>query len=207
MSLDFQTKLLRVLEDGVIRRVGGTESYLVDVRMIVAMNEHPLTCIEKGLLRSDLYYRLNVIFIEVPPLRKRKEDISLLVEHFIKKYNYSFSKLVIDIEKHALAKFYRHKWPGNVRELEHAIEYAMNMVEGDTLKSEHLPFYLQELEEETITDEIKSYSLRSIIEKTEKALITEALESSNHNILHAAKLLEIPRQTLQYKMKKYNMTL
>ncbi|WP_332696299.1 sigma-54 interaction domain-containing protein [Halalkalibacter lacteus] len=207
MSLDFQTKMLRVLEDGVIRRVGGTDTYLVNVRIIVAMNEHPITCIEKGLLRSDLFYRLNVIFLEVPPLRKRKDDIALLVHHFIKKYNYTFNKLVLDIEENVMRKLKGHQWPGNIRELEHTIEYAMNIIEGDTLMMDHLPVYLQELEVETVQEEIKSYSLRSTLEKTERTLIKQALEHSNYNILHAAKLLEIPRQTLQYKMKKYNITL
>ncbi|WP_335963778.1 sigma-54 interaction domain-containing protein [Halalkalibacter kiskunsagensis] len=207
MSLEFQTKLLRVLEDGVIRRVGGTDSYLVDVRMIVAMNEHPLTCIEKGQLRTDLYYRLNVIFIEVPPLRERISDIPLLVQHFIKKYNYTFNKLVVGIEENVLKKLKHHQWPGNVRELEHTIEYAMNMVDCDTITIEHLPLYMQELSDELVSKEHKSYSLKSTLEKTEMTLIKEALANSGNNVLHAAKKLEIPRQTLQYKMKKYNMIL
>ncbi|MGJ9383724.1 sigma-54 interaction domain-containing protein [Salipaludibacillus sp. CF4.18] len=203
MSLDFQTKLLRVLEDGVIRRVGGTDSYLVDVRMIVAMNEHPLSCIESQQLRTDLYYRLNVIFIEIPPLRKRKKDITLLVENFIKKYNYLFNKLVLGVEKDVLRKLKSHEWPGNVRELEHTIEYAMNMTDGDTITMEHIPTYLKEIPEK-LNEQVILDSFRVTLEKTEIDMIKMALKKSN-NILQAAKLLDIPRQTLQYKMKKYKL--
>lgn len=204
MSLDFQTKLLRVLEDGVIRRVGGTEAYLVDVRMIVAMNEHPLACIEKLQLRSDLYYRLNVIFLEIPPLRKRKGDISLLVQHFIKKYNDRFNKAVVDIDANVVRRLEGHHWPGNVRELEHTIEFAMNMVDGDTLTMEHLPIYLKEMSVKT-SEEIKLQPLRLTLEQTEINLIKQALKITNHNVLQTAKMLELPRQTLQYKMKRHHL--
>jgi arginine utilization regulatory protein len=204
MSLDFQTKLLRVIEDRVIRRVGGIDSYLVDVRMIVAMNEHPLTCIEKNQLRSDLYYRLNVFFLEIPPLRKRKHDIQLLAEHFVKKYNYSFNKLVVSIDERVIQKLESHDWPGNVRELEHTIEYAMNLVDEDTITVEHLPIYLQELG--SVRKKSTSSSLRQTLEQTEISMIQQALKESNQNILQAANRLGIPRQTLQYKMKKHGIS-
>ncbi|MFC0559638.1 sigma-54 interaction domain-containing protein [Halalkalibacter alkalisediminis] len=205
MTLEFQSKLLRVLEDGVIRRLGGTDSYLVDVRMIVAMNEHPLRCIENQQLRSDLYYRLNVIFIEIPPLRNRKEDIPLLVRHFIKKYNYSFNKLVVDVDSKVLEMLESHHWPGNVRELEHTIEFAMNMAEGDKLNFCDLPVYLKESPVQNSLTQFKS--LRLAVEHTEMELITKALKKTNYNILQTARLLEIPRQTLQYKLKKYQIML
>jgi arginine utilization regulatory protein len=202
MPLDFQTKLLRVLEDGVIRRVGGTESYVVDVRIIVAMNEHPFECIEKKLLRSDLYFRLNVFFIELPPLRERKGDIPILVDHFIKKYNYLLNKLVINIDDKALAKLEKHRWHGNVRELEHTIEYAVNMTDGDMMTLNDLPAFFKE----SSTDErINLKPLRVTIEQTEKKLIQQALRVTKGNVLKASSILELPRQTLQYKMKKYNI--
>ncbi|WP_396334528.1 sigma-54 interaction domain-containing protein [Alkalihalobacillus sp. MEB130] len=204
MSLDFQTKLLRIIEDGVIRRVGGMESFLVDVRMVVAMNEHPLTCIEKKQLRSDLYYRLNVFFLEIPPLRKRKDDIVLLARHFVKKFNYSFHKLVVSIDEEVLQILNNHDWPGNVRELEHAIEYAMNVVDGDTIHEEHLPVYLQG-KRGSMAKEIPPLSLRMTLEQTEKEMIIRALNECNQNVLHAASQLGIPRQTLQYKMKKHGL--
>ncbi|GAE36150.1 sigma-54 interaction domain-containing protein [Halalkalibacter akibai] len=206
MSVDFQSKLLRVLEDGIINRVGGIDSYLVDVRVIVAMNEHPLTCIEKQQLRTDLYYRLNVIFIEIPPLRNRKEDIPVLIKHFIKRFNYKFEKLVTEIEEEAVQVLLDYNWPGNIRELEHAVEYAMNMVDQDIITLDLLPHYLRDKNEKKSINPRTFTSLRETVEKTEKHLITKSLLQTDFNILHAAKLLNIPRQTLQYKMKKYQIS-
>ncbi|KKI94105.1 ATPase AAA [Bacillus sp. SA1-12] len=202
MPLDFQAKLLRVLEDGVIRRVGGTESYIVDVRIIVAMNEHPYHCMEKKLLRSDLFFRLNVFFIELPPLRERDGDIPLLVGHFIKKYNYLFNKLVIHIDDQVLSRLVKHQWQGNVRELEHTIEYAMNMAEGDILTIKDLPVFLKETSQE---EEINLKPLKETVEMIEAKLIQQALVQTKGNVLKASVILEIPRQTLQYKMKKYKI--
>lgn len=204
MPLDFQTKLLRVLEDGVIRRVGGTESYAVDVRVIVAMNEHPLECLEKKVLRSDLYYRLNVFFIEVLPLRERTEDINLLAHHFVKKYNYQLNKLVINIDERVITHFEGLQWPGNVRELENTIEYAMNVVDGDTISIEHLPPSLK-LTTGAVDEKVGLKPLRLAVEQTERRLIQQALTLANGNVLKASTILKIPRQTLQYKMKKYGM--
>ncbi len=201
MPLDFQTKLLRVLEDGIIRRVGGTNSYAVDVRIIVAMNEHPSILLDKKLLRTDLYYRLNVFFLELPPLRERKEDIDLLTHYFIQKYNYHFNKLVIGAEEQVLKTVKQYNWPGNVRELEHTIEFAMNMVdEEDILTDRHLPSFIKS---EKQKEKITIRPLRQIIEQTEKDMIEQALELSKGSVVKASLLLEIPRQTLQYKMKKY----
>lgn len=202
MPLSFQTKLLRVLEDGIIRRVGGTESYVVDVRVIVALNEHPLECISKKVLRSDLYYRLNVFYIQVPPLRERKGDILFLTDHFIKKYNYLFNKLVITIEDNVISRFNKHHWYGNVRELEHTIEYAMNIVDGDRITIKHLPASFQETTDRK-EEKIPLKPLKTIVEQTEKNLIHQALTVTKGNVLKASIILEIPRQTLQYKMKKY----
>lgn len=203
MPLEFQTKLLRVLEDGIIRRVGGTDSYAVDVRIIVAMNEHPSILIDKKALRTDLYYRLNVFFLELPPLRDRKGDIALLTHHFIQKYNYLFNKLVIGVEQHVLDTLNQHDWPGNVRELEHTIEFAMNMVEKeDLLAVRHLPSFFKK---EKLMEKVSIQPLREIVEQTEKNMIKQALNTTKGNVLKASILLEIPRQTLQYKMKKYRL--
>lgn len=207
MPLDFQMKLLRVLEDGVIRRVGGTESYVVDVRIIVAMNEHPLDCLEKNTLRSDLYYRLNVFFIGIVPLRERKEDISLLANHFMKKYNYQLNKLVIKIDDKVISLLEGLEWPGNVRELENTMEYAMNIVDGDTIRLEHLPPILKEPVGATSAIEEKTLlkPLRVAVEQTERKMILQALSITKGNILKASNILKIPRQTLQYKMKKHGL--
>lgn len=201
MPFDFQTKLLRVLEDGVIRRVGGTDSYVVDVRVIVAMNEHPFDCLKKRLLREDLYYRLNVFFIEIPPLREREGDINLLTSFFIKKYNYQLNKLVINLDERVSSQLENHHWPGNIRELDHVIEYAMNMTDGDTITLDHLPSLVKEIR----TVRVNLKPLRITIEQTEKRLIYQALDASKGNVQKAASILEIPRQTLQYKMKKYRV--
>ncbi|MED4350850.1 sigma 54-interacting transcriptional regulator [Schinkia azotoformans] len=207
MPLDFQTKLLRVLEDGVIRRVGGTESYAVDVRIIVAMNEQPLDCLKKNTLRSDLYYRLNVFFIGIVPLRERKEDISLLANHFMKKYNYQLNKLVIKIDDKVIALLEGLEWPGNVRELENTMEYAMNIVDGDTIRLEHLPPILKEPVGTTSAIEEKTLlkPLRVAVEQTERKMILQALSITKGNVVKASNILKIPRQTLQYKMKKHGL--
>ncbi|WP_374703485.1 sigma-54 interaction domain-containing protein [Bacillus sp. Marseille-P3661] len=204
MPLEIQAKLLRVLEDGVIRRVGGTNSYVIDVRVIVAMNEHPLKCIENNMLRSDLFYRLNVFFIEIPPLRQRKKDIPLLIDHFIKKYNYKYNKLISAMDDDVLALLESHNWLGNVRELEHVIEYAVNMTDGDRISMSNVPLALRE---SSISPKEQSGKrpLRLYLEKTEKKLIEHALNESDGKIAQAAKILDIPRQTLQYKLNKYNI--
>lgn len=210
MPLDFQSKLLRVLEDGLIRRLGGSQSYQTDVRFIVALNEHPHVCMEKGILRRDLYYRLNVCLLEIPPLRERKADIPLLMEHFRKKYNYTFQKLVTHIDEDVLELSSRYYWPGNVRELEHVVEYAMMMTEGDAIHLDHLPAYLKQelVNHSSVKREQpeRKHSLRKTLEETERTLIKEAIQEAKGNVLQAAKRLEIPRQTLQYKLQKLHIT-
>ncbi|MGN7940099.1 sigma 54-interacting transcriptional regulator [Virgibacillus sp. 6R] len=204
MPIDFQTKLLRVLEDGVIRRVGGTEAYVVNVRMVVAMNEDPYVCMEKQLLRSDLFYRLNVFYLEVPPLRSREHDLELLIHHFVNKYNESLQKQVVTVAQQVLDQLKMHHWPGNVRELEHVIEYAMNMTEGNMMTQEHLPAFIKK---RPLNEKTTLKPLRITVERTEQALIRQALQVANGNVQKAAAILEVPRQTLQYKMKKYRIQL
>ncbi|UOQ92400.1 sigma 54-interacting transcriptional regulator [Halobacillus shinanisalinarum] len=207
MPLDIQAKLLRVLQNGVIRRVGGTKEITLNLRIIAAMNEPPETCVREKKLRSDLYFRLNVIHLHIPQLKDRKGDIPLLIDHFVQKYNFQFGKLVTKVEEEVKEIFHLYEWPGNVRELEHAIESAMNMVDGDRILTEHLPPHI-----------IDSYSslkrtkqpplqpLRKVLMETEERLITQALKETNGNIQQAANLLEIPRQTLQYKSNKLKLS-
>jgi arginine utilization regulatory protein len=214
MPLELQAKLLRVLQDGHIRRIGSERSVQVDVRVIAAVNEPPLEAVKRGGMRADLFYRLNVVSLELPPLRKRKEDIDLLSRHFIEKYNRGFGMQVTGIDTAVQKRFLSYEWPGNVRELEHVIEAAMNMVDGGTILAEHIPVHLWERtsaeqrlkETETemmampfLADEEK-WKLPEILRKTESFLIDKAMNSTNGNILQAAKLLGIPRQTLQYKL-------
>lgn len=203
MPIELQAKLLRVLEEGMLRRVGGGMNITVDVRIIAAMNEHPLKALQEKKLRSDLYYRLNVFTFSLMPLRERKEDILLLVDIFQQVFNEQLGKNILGIEKELEEFFQAYAWPGNVRELKHTIEYMMNVTEHDILKMADLPAMLKQKPVKSLLPE-KSYSLRGNLAQVEKELITKALAETNGNIHQAAKLLEIPRQTLQYKLKKYD---
>ncbi|NLV89164.1 MAG: sigma 54-interacting transcriptional regulator [Tissierellia bacterium] len=211
MSLPLQAKLLRVLQEGYIRRVGGSKDIPIDVRIIATTNEPPLESLKKGTLRKDLFYRLNVIFIQIPPLVERKEDIPILTNHFINKFNLLLDKKVKSVSKDVLDYFMEYTWPGNVRELANVIEGAMNIVdENETLltkkdfissihimKDKHYrnPFVLEQ----------KDKSLPVVLEEIEKNLIINALENNHNNITKTAKELGIKRQTLQHKLKKYKI--
>lgn len=207
MSHDLQAKLLRVLQEGSIRRIGASEVVPVDVRVIAAMNRSPEEAVKLGELRSDLLYRLQVVRLDIPPLRERKEDIPILVDHFIKKINFRFSTLVTQVEDRAMRRLMEYDWPGNVRELENMIESAMNWAEGDTLLLEHFHLPMQsvkssdDIEKEVFENPDASLSLREVLGQTEQRLIAAALKRTKGNIQQAAKLLGIPRQTLQYKLK------
>ncbi len=200
MPLNLQAKLLRVIDDGTIRRIGSSHAVTVDVRVIAAMNVTPEQCLAENKIREDLYFRLNVFGISLPPLRERKLDLPLLVTSFIKMYNHEFQKRVASITEEAQNLLSLHHWPGNVRELKHCIEYAMNMCDDDALLLEHLPPYLVKNNHRPE----KAASLHDKMFMMEKEIIQEALTHCDGNILKAAKLLQIPRQTLQYKLKKYS---
>ncbi|WP_423407119.1 sigma-54 interaction domain-containing protein [Heyndrickxia sp. MSNUG] len=207
MPIDLQAKLLRVLEDGAVRRVGSTNVVSVNVRVISAMNVYPGDAMEKNQLRTDLFYRLNVLTFELMPLRQRKEDILYLSQIFIGHYNKKLRKHITGLDDQVTAVFIGHQWPGNVRELKHTIEYMMNVCEGQVLTENDLPVMLKHM---TPMDEIlkpvrsNSFILREQLKNFERELITDALEACNGNIQKAAALLDIPRQTLQYKLKKLN---
>lgn len=199
MPLELQSKLLRVLQDGSIRPVGQTDIINVDVRIITATNIPPEEAIKNKLLRKDLYYRLNVIGFDIPPLKKRKGDISILTDYFIKKFNKRLGKSVKGVSKEVEKVFYKYTWEGNVRELENLIEGIMSIYDIEIIELEHLPkkFQVEKLP--------SSNSLKETLEELEKELILEALNKSDHNISHTADLLKTPRQTLQYKISKYNI--
>ncbi len=204
MPIQLQSKLLRVIEDGLVRRIGGTKSISVDVRLTAAMNIQPQVALKNQILRHDLYYRLNVLSFELPPLRERKQDIMLLTNHFIEKYNNLLKMNVLGIEKEVEELFLSLEWKGNVRELKHTIEFMMNVVEGSRLTYADLPVFIQK--RKILSESVGTIPpLREVLKKTEAQLIQAALESTNGNILKAAKLLQIPRQTLQYKLSKYNL--
>ncbi|MBP2241232.1 arginine utilization regulatory protein [Cytobacillus eiseniae] len=203
MPIELQAKLLRVLEDGQIRRVGSTSTSIVDVRIIAAMNIHPLKALEKKLIRDDLFYRLNVLTFKLLPLRERKEDIPFLTDHFIHVFNKSFKKTIKGVDQEVIDLFLTYKWPGNVRELKHTIEYMMNVCEQEVLTENDLPVMLkQHLESKATKKSNTNLSLRKNLQQVEIELITTALKQTDGNIKQAAQILEIPRQTLQYKIQK-----
>lgn len=210
MPLDLQAKLLRVLQDGQIRRVGGSQSTRVDVRIIAAVNEAPQSLVQQGLMRTDLYYRINVVSFELPPLRQRREDIDLLVGHFLDKFNRQFGMNVRCISPEVAALFARYEWPGNVRELEHVVEAAMNMVDAEVIEIEHLPPHILDRSGgvtasigPTLADwEKEQRTLPDVLRELEEQFIADALKKTEGNVLRAAKLLGIPRQTLQYKLSQ-----
>ena len=207
MPLELQAKLLRVLQDGRIRRVGSTTTVDVDVRIISAINTDLNDVVESGQLRRDLFYRLNVIALVIPDLADRREDIPMLVDYFIKKYNAKCSKFFSGISKEVLDIFMEYSWPGNIRELQHAIESAISLNDGDIIREEHLPFQFKSFHPK------KSFSidtgamqpLNTSVDKVEREIIIAALEQTDYNITRAARIMNIPRQTLQYKIKKLNI--
>jgi arginine utilization regulatory protein len=207
MPLNLQSKLLRVLQDGVVRRIGGIKDIKVDVRIIAAMNVEPTYAISNKHLREDLFYRLNVMSIKLILLCDRKEDIPLLTEYFIKKYNNLLNKSVQGVTKDVEILFSMHNWPGNVRELQHVIEASMNIVSSGKIDVKHLPIYLNEVfnDDKKVCemDEIKP--LNDVVEMVERNMIKKALEKSGGNVTKASKLLKVPRQTLQYKIYKYGL--
>jgi len=188
ISMRTQVKLLRVLQERSFERLGGTDSIEVDVRLITASNRDLPKAIEAGDFRSDLYYRLNVVNIHLPPLRQRKEDIPLLIEHFMRKFNLEFNKRFDRVEEEALNLMMEYHWPGNVRELENVIERAIVIDGGPEIKVGQLPFRKGE-------DPSPDSGPRTLVEM-EKAHIHKMLDLCQWNVSKAARVLSIDRTTL-----------
>ena len=203
-----QTKLLRVLQEWEITRLGGTETIKVDVRVIAATNRDLEHALASGRFREDLYYRLNVIPIHLPPLRERKDDIPLLVEHFINKVS-KVNKVPIPRFSDEAMKFcMEYYWPGNVRELENAIENAIVLGEGAAILPEHLPFgiymkHKKKLDFDFLRNLESSYKEK--MEAAEKTILLDAINQSGGNKSEAAKILDISLRTMRYKIKKYGI--
>ncbi|PEJ97573.1 sigma 54-interacting transcriptional regulator [Bacillus wiedmannii] len=216
MSLDMQVKLLRVLQEKEIERIGGTKIQKVDVRFIAATHRNLREMVQRGEFREDLYYRLNVFEIDIPPLRERKEDMIHITEFLIKKLNGELGSNVLSLDKRVRDIFMEHDWPGNIRELENVLERAMNVIEEMIIQVHHLPAYLRkkDLEEELYREIITmdqeqdegSYSLQVEVESAEKRAITRALEKTAGNIKEASDLLGIHRASLYRKIEKYEMS-
>ncbi len=215
LDFDLQAKLLRVLQENKIRRIGSQQEKQVDVRIIATMNSEPEVAFEENNLREDLYYRLAVVSLNLPPLRERVGDTALLVSHFIEHYNEKFERDVQGFSEKLLEKLKNYSWPGNVRELQHFVEACFNLCRAENeISWQNLPPHLQE---KLITDDgrqndIFSWqnssclpALSEFLENIEKQLITRAMEIKENNISAAARALEISRQSLQYKLDKYNL--
>lgn len=213
LDLTLQAKLLRVLQDGKIRRIGGKTEKELDVRIISAMNISPEMALEKNILRSDLYYRLNVVHVHLPSLQERKSDIPLLVNHFIEKFNSKFGTHVHEISREALQHLHRYYWPGNIRELSHAIEYAFNIIDigYERLEKHHLPAHIYKISNLQVPEVNRfvptqgSIDLPNIIEEFERETIFNVFEKNAGNVSRTAKGLGLKRQTLQYKLNKYKI--
>lgn len=217
LDLTLQAKLLRVLQDGRVRRVGGTSEQQVNVRIIAAMNAEPYDVIRNRTIRPDLFFRLNVVSIDLPPLSQRIDDLPLLTRHFIEKFNVSFGLHVQDAAPDVYTIFERHTWPGNIRELRHAIESAFNMLEENEsiIELHHLPTLFQQptsdinpnpsdLKELILPNE--SCNLPDLLDQIERDMIARMLARYNGNISRTAEALGLTRQALQYKLKKFHLS-
>ena len=210
MPIMLQAKLLRVLQEKEVTPLGATKPVKLDVRIIASVNKPIGEIIRSGQMREDLLYRLNTINIQIPPLRERMEDMELLTEHFIEKYNLEFGKNITGITEEVSKFLATRTWRGNVRELEHVVEFAMNIAgDGGKINLADLPAYLTEIEDDREEVHENTYfqeiSLTDALESYEKKLILDALKKSGWKVVDAAKLLRIPRTSLQYKMEKYGI--
>ncbi len=232
MPLQLQSKLLRIVEEKKIMRLGGKENNSVDVRILASCNMEPSEAIEKGLLRSDLFYRLAVIYIYLPPLRDRRDDLDILTDYYIAKFNREMQKQVAGISDEVRNMFQKYNWPGNVRELMHCIECAFNLTHEhrSLIRPDHLPKYMltamqeyktgyqsmplrltlnqveQTLQEaETSTNQLPAGNIIEQLKQQEKEEIIFALKKSKGNIARAAEELGLSRQRLHYRLKKYDL--
>ena len=224
MPLGLQSKILRVVQDGKVRRVGALRETKFDVKIVSSLNQDPHKAIASGNLRSDLFYRLGVVFIHIVPLRQRLGDLEALIHHFIRKHNSRLGKQVLGVSREVMNMFLNYQWPGNVRELEHVIEGSMHMMGShEHIRMRHLPPHFPNihaahfLPSTSPVPAASAYGLQSshghdntslLLDKQaqENRAISQALARLKGNITQTAKALGISRQLLYYKMKKYNLS-
>ncbi|TYO97820.1 transcriptional regulator with PAS, ATPase and Fis domain [Desulfallas thermosapovorans DSM 6562] len=221
LSFALQAKLLRFIQEKEIQKLGGGEVKVSDVRVVVATNVNLHHMVKYKKFREDLFYRLNVVNLAIPPLRERKEDIKDLVSHFIAKYNKLFGLTVTGVSPQVENIFYKYSWPGNIRELENTIERAFNVLEGNTIRKEHLPYHLINLlNDEPANQDKQEYeqfnefsiklshgrTLADVMSQAEKLVILQTLMESKGNKAKAAQVLGISRPGLYKKLLKYNLT-
>jgi two-component system response regulator AtoC len=206
MSAVLQAKLLRVLHDKQFERLGGTETLTTDARIVAATNQNLEQLMAEGRFRSDLFYRLNVYPISLPPLRERQEDLGPLTMYSLRRYRQELKKEVLGISKDAMALLERYTWPGNVRELENVIERAVILCQGTVVTAQELP----SLRERYRTPVLGGESFRLppdgiVLRELEKELIRQALERTQQNKSHAAKLVGLSRTQLRTRMRHYGL--
>jgi transcriptional regulator with PAS, ATPase and Fis domain len=204
ITLNMQVKLLRVLQEGEFERVGGTETLKVDVRIITATNRDLEERIREGKFRQDLYYRLNVIPIHVPPLRDRKDDIKLLVEYFLDKYQEVHNKKIENIEKDAISALEAYDWPGNIRELENYVERAIVLNKTGLITKSDFPQSIAQ-SQKTVVEYDEATGLTGAVEQFEKHLILSELNRNSGNKAKTATTFKINRSTFMSKLKKYDI--
>lgn len=202
METSLQAKILRVLQEKEFTQVGSESTKQVDVRVIAATNKDLQNAIGTGEFREDLFYRLNVINIKLPPLRERKDDLPLLINHFIEKFNSVLNQSIKGVSQDALKILLQYEWPGNIRELENALERAMIMSHSEFIEVENLPEHITHTREESVSEDS---SFQHAKQQFEKSLLEDALTRCNGSITQAANMLGISRHAFRYQMGKYEI--
>jgi DNA-binding NtrC family response regulator len=198
-----QAKLLRFLEEKTFKRVGGSADIKVDVRVIAATNRSLEAEVQKGRFREDLYYRLNVMTVDLPPLRERRDDIPRLINHYIDLFNLEFRKKIHSVSQNALASLQAYGWPGNVRELRNAVERAMLLAESNELNETHFPMLAARPGELSAGISLPAAGIN--LEALERSLVVQALERANWNQTKAASLLGLNRDQIRYRIEKFDL--
>ena len=205
LDIGMQAKLLRALQEREIRRVGGNRTIKVDVRVVAATNRDLRAMVADGRFRDDLYYRINVLSVDVPPLRERREDIPVLIDYFLKKHTRNTSRLVRGLTPETKRLMLNYGWPGNVRQLESAIERAILLCEGDLITVEDLPLEVRQESRPQAEGAFKLPPEGIAFEDVERSLIMQAMEQTDYNITKSAKLLGLTFRTLQYRLEKFGI--
>jgi two-component system response regulator AtoC len=205
LRLELQAKLLRVLQEREIERVGGTRPVKIDVRFIAATNTNLKEAVVSGAFREDLYYRLNVVPVVVPPLRERIQDVPLLVEHFIRRDNRRFHKRVEGLSPEALAALNAYRWPGNVRELENVIERCVVLAEGPIIQLNDLPLDVSLPQQATKVRAAEALPLNEATDQFEQQIVLRVLERVGWNLTEAGRILEIHRNSLRVKLARWGI--
>jgi DNA-binding NtrC family response regulator len=205
LRVDLQAKILRVLQERELERVGGTRRIKIDVRVVAATNTDPRRAIQSGTLREDLYYRLNVVQVAVPPLRERREDIPALVNHFVRRYNRQFHKRIAGVSPAALEILNGYAWPGNVRELQNIVERSVALVDGPVIEAKDLPLDLLLPDARSRVDGTDEVPLKEARDQFERQLVLQVLERVQWNRTQAARLLGMHRNSLKIKLEAWGI--